>query len=402
MTIDRRTLIRRSCLTAAALAARPRWAAAGFFRNPREARASTPTDTILVIVDMNGGNDGLNTVVPFSDPTYVAARPRIALAGPQLLPLEGGLGLHPSLSRLHDHLGSGRLAIVQGVGYPTPDMSHFVSDDIWEKATLQPQTLSTGWLGRALDLLYAQDADALHSVSVSGDVPALRGDRVTTPVADGSFTYPQYDPPQTDALRALLEAGGAPNRDYVAHVGRLALADSDVLGAAAAAYTSSIVYPDGPFAGGLRSIAGMIFADAGPRMYFIVQGGYDSHSNQLGDHASLLLELDGSLDAFYRDLVEHGQDQRVVILTYSEFGRRVDDNASGGTDHGTAGPMFVLGSKVRGGLYGQPPSLRDLDGDGNLKFSTDFRQVYASILANWIDTDPVPVLYDRFPTIPFL
>jgi len=137
-------------------------------------------------------------------------------------------------------------------------------------------------------------------------------------------------------------------------------------------------------------------------MYFIVQGGYDSHSNQLGDHASLLLELDGSLDAFYRDLVEHGQDQRVVILTYSEFGRRVDDNASGGTDHGTAGPMFVLGSKVRGGLYGQPPSLRDLDGDGNLKFSTDFRQVYASILANWIDTDPVPVLYENFSTIPFL
>jgi len=401
MTIDRRALIRASCMTAGALAA-PRWAAAGVFRRPREARAASPTDTVLVLVKMDGGNDGLNTVVPFADRAYAAARPRIALTGSQLLPLEGGFGLHPSLSRLHGHLGSGRLAIVQSVGYPRPDMSHFRSDDIWEKATLAPEALSTGWLGRALDQLYGQDADGLHSVSVSGDVPALRGDRVTTPVVDGSFSYPHYDPSQTDALRALLAPGGAPNRDWVAHVGRLALADSDTIEAAGAAYSSSIVYPEGGFAGALRSIASMILADAGPRMYFVIQGGYDTHSNQLGDHEKLLLELDGSLDAFYRDLVDHGQDQRVVILTYSEFGRRVEDNASGGTDHGSAGPMFVLGSRVRGGLYGSPPSLNDLDPDGNLKFRIDFRQVYASILADWIGADPVEVLFDSYASIPFL
>ena len=132
------------------------------------------------------------------------------------------------------------------------------------------------------------------------------------------------------------------------------------------------------------------------------QGGYDTHSSQLGDQEKLLAELDDSLDAFYRDLVEHGQDQRVVVMTYSEFGRRVEDNGSGGTDHGSAGPMFVLGSRVTGGLFGTPPSLTDLDPDGNLKFTTDFRQVYASILANWIDADPNPVLKGNYPTLSFL
>jgi uncharacterized protein (DUF1501 family) len=147
--------------------------------------------------------------------------------------------------------------------------------------------------------------------------------------------------------------------------------------------------------------ASVLAADIGPRVFFAGQGGYDTHSNQLGDQEKLLAELDESLDAFYRDLVEHGQDRRVVVMTYSEFGRRVEDNGSGGTDHGSAGPMFVLGTRVRGGFYGAPPSLTDLDPDGNLKFSTDFRQVYSSILANWIDTDPVPIVGD-YPTLSFL
>ena len=170
----------------------------------------------------------------------------------------------------------------------------------------------------------------------------------------------------------------------------------------ARAYTSSVVYPDGGLGAGLRSIATILFADAGPRLFFVAQGGYDTHSTQLGDHEKLLLELDRSLDAFYRDLVEHGQDQRVVVMTYSEFGRRVEDNGSGGTDHRTAAPLFVLGSRVKGGPYGAPPSLTDLDPDGNLKYAIDFRQVYASVLANWIDTDPVPVLNGNYPTLSFV
>jgi uncharacterized protein (DUF1501 family) len=206
----------------------------------------------------------------------------------------------------------------------------------------------------------------------------------------------------TAALKVMFRPAGLPNRDYAGQIGELALADADAMQRAFAEYQTTIAYAeDSALAQSLRLTASVLAADLGPRVFWVGQGGYDTHSNQLGDQEKLLAELDQSLDAFYRDLVEHGQDRRVVVMTYSEFGRRVEDNGSGGTDHGSAGPMFVLGTRVRGGLYGAPPSLTDLDPDGNLKFSTDFRQVYSSILANWIDTDPVPVLGD-YPTLSFL
>ena len=403
MVLDRRTLISRSCMTAAAFAARPKWSAAGIFRDSSQARAAA-SDTILVVVDMNGGNDGLNTVVPFGARAYGAARPRIALSGSQLLPIDSKTGLHASLSHLHGYLQSGKLAIVQGVGYPGPDMSHFRSDDIWETGVAE-RVEGSGWVGRALDQLYRQDSEAIHSVAMSGPVPAFNGEYVTTPVITdpGSFNYPRDDPNQVAALRAMFRPAGAANRDYVAHVGEIALADAESVQAAFASYSSTVVYPENTgLATSLKLTASVIFADLGPRVFWVVQGGYDTHSNELGDHGGLLSELDQSLDAFYRDLVEHGQDRRVVVMTYSEFGRRVEDNGSGGTDHGTAGLMFLLGTKVRGGLFGAPPSLTDLDPDGNLKHSTDFRQVYASLLANWIDTDPVPVLFGGYPTIPLV
>ena len=408
MAIDRRRLIQRSCLTAGAFATRPLWAATGIFRNAHEARTETPRDTILVLVELAGGNDGLNTIVPFADPTYRAARTRIGLAGSQLLPIDAGTGMHPSLSNLHGYLDAGKLAVVQSVGYPGPDLSHFRSDDIWEKASLAPETEATGWLGRALDQIYEQDPDRIHSistssVSVGGDLSAFYSSKVATPVVTdvGSFNYPPYPAPP-EVLRTILRPGGSPNREYAAAIGNLALSDADAVQAAAASYTSTVSYPHGPVAAAFRLTSMVIAADLGARIFFISQGGYDTHSTQLGDHEKLLRELDQSLDAFYRDLVEHGQDQRVVIMTYSEFGRRVEDNASGGTDHGSAAPLFVLGSRVRGGFYGDPPSLTDLDPDGNLKFSIDFREVYASVLANWIDADPVPILYGNYPTLSFL
>ena len=405
MAIDRRTFITGSCMTAAAFAELPKWAAIGPLREPGSRRAAQAADTVLVVVDMNGGNDGLNTLVPFGEPAYAAARPRIALTGSQLLRIDPKTGLHPSLANLYGYLNSGRLAIVQGVGYPRADMSHFRSDDIWEKAVLDPETQATGWIGRTLDQLYAQNADALHGAGLSGDVPALHGRYVTSPVVSdpGSSTYPQNDPAQTAALKTLFPPGGALNRDYVSHVGRLALTDADAIQTALANYQPAVAYPkDSGLANGLSLTVAVIAADLGPRVFWIVQGGYDTHGNQLGDQGTLLRELDQSLDAFYRDLVAHGHDQRVVVMTYSEFGRRVEDNGSGGTDHGTAGLMFVLGTKVRGGLFGTPPSLTELDPDGNLRFSTDFRSVYASILANWIDADPNPILFGNYPMLSFL
>jgi uncharacterized protein (DUF1501 family) len=405
MALDRRTLIARSCMTAAALAARPNWAAAGIFRDGRAARSVADSDTVLVVVDMAGGNDGLNTVVPFADPAYRAARRRIGLTGSQLLSIDAKTGLHPSLSHLHDHLDAGRLAIVQGVGYPGPDMSHFRSDDIWETAVPDPRQVEfRGWLGRALDQLYRQSADALHAVSVSGDVSALHGEYVTTPVIGdpGSYAYPGGNPDRDAALQALFKPGGLANHEYVSHIGEVSLADATAAQTAFASYTSTVTYPDSRLGASLKLTASVLVADLGPRVFCVTQDGYDTHSSQLGDHERLLLDLDQSLDAFYQDLVLHGHDQRVVVMTYSEFGRRVEDNGSGGTDHGTAAPLFVLGSRVKGGIYGAPSSLTNLDADGNLKFTTDFRQVYASVLANWIDADPVEILFGNYPTIAFL
>ena len=410
MTIDRRTLIRRACM-AASMATVPRWAAAGRWRKAsgeRAAAAAASDDTILVVVDLGGGNDGLNTIVPFGDSSYVAARPRVGLSGAQLLPITGepGVGMHPSLSRLHGHLEAGRLALIQSVGYPGPDMSHFRSDDIWEKAGVNPQQESGGWIGRALDQMYRNDPDSIHGVAGS-DVPAFHGSYVTSPTIDS--TGGRGDPAQVQALKNMFAPTGSPNLDYVGHVHQVALADADIIEAALAAYTTDTPYPtpdeDNPQFGPIpfQQVAALIDADIGGRFFWVLQGGYDTHGSQLGDHEKLLDMLDRSLDAFYQDLVAHGHDQKVVIMTYSEFGRRVEDNDSGGTDHGSAAPMFVLGTKVKGGLYGEPPSLTDLDNDGNLKFAVDFRQVYATLLANWIGTDPKPVLGGvDYPKIPLL
>ena len=398
MAIDRRSLLRRSCFAAASFATFPRWAAAGLFRE-RPERASADTDTILVVVQMGGGNDGLNTVVPFADPVYLASRPLLALPGSETLKLDAKSGLHPSLSNFYRYLGSGQLAIVQSVGYPNPDLSHFRSDDIWESA-VPDRVESTGWLGRALKQIYGEDAEQLRGASFVGDVTAFHDVPVMSD--PGSFNYYQDDPALAGALRSLLTPAGPPNRAYVGHIGELAVADVGAVKQALAQYTSAVTYPEGSALGaGLQQMVALIAADVGPRIFFTGQGGYDTHSNQLGDQANLLADLDQSLDAFYRDLVAHGLDRRVVVMTYSEFGRRVEDNGSGGTDHGTANAMFVLGTPVRGGLYGRPPSLEDLDPDGNLKFTTDLRAVYASILAHWIDTDPKSVVGD-FPTIPFV
>ncbi len=407
MTIDRRTLLRRSCLAASA-AVLPKWRAAGLIHPPGAGRKTSATDTVLVVIQLMGGNDGLNTVIPLNDPVYRAARPRVSLTPEQTLPVDAQTGLHPNLPRLHQYLDEGKLAIIQGVGYPRPDLSHFRSTDVWESGVAERNEL-TGWLGRALDSLYRTDATSLHSISWGNESPnAFRGDAVITPaVFDPDHfrfeTDGQDDEAKRSAVRAMLSPIGASEHDFVAEVGSLALAHSEALQAAINSYQSTVVYPDGPLGFWLRLTATAIFADIGPRIYWASQGDYyDTHATQRGVHDDLLADLDACLDAFYRDCVLHGADQRIVVMTWSEFGRRVEDNESGGTDHGTAAPMFVLGTRVRGGLFGEPPSLTDLDPDGNLKYSVDFRQAYASILANWIDADPVPVLFGNYPTLAFL
>jgi uncharacterized protein (DUF1501 family) len=397
---------------AASAAVLPSWGAAGLFRAPGSAKPATATDTILVVVRLGGGNDGLNTVVPIADPAYAAARPRIGLTPEQTLAVDPKTGLHPNLAHLHDYLGQGKLAIVQSVGYPRPDLSHFRSTDVWESGVAEQIELS-GWLGRALDSLYLADAESLHSISWGADSPnAFRGSAGIHSVITPAVFDPDHFRFETDgqdeeakqrAIRAMLAPIGAAEHDFIANVGSIGLADSAAIIAARDSYTTTVTYPDSGLGYWLRLTAAAISADIGPRIYWTDQDAdYDTHATQRGAHDDHLAALDAALDAFYRDLVDHGQDQRVVVMTWSEFGRRVEDNESGGTDHGTSAPMFVLGSRVRGGLFGEPPDLSDLDPDGNLKYAVDFRSVYASILAKWIDADPVEVLYQPYPTLDFL
>ncbi len=406
MTLDRRTLFKRSCLAAAGLAAGPKFVAAGLF----DRRASSVSDTILVVVQMEGGNDPLNTLVPHADPAYPAARQRIGLTGAQTLRVDAQTGLHPNLVNLHRYLGSGKLAIIQGVGYPSPDLSHFNSELYWYRASLLPKR--TGWLGDTLDQLYGgEGTPLLHAVAVGGDVPpAFESGKVdTTTLSDpeslgfptGS-AYPSDDALQQAAFAATLAPIGSKNADFVANVGNVMLRDSTSIRNAAANYRPAVTYPESDLASSLKLVAAVISANIGPRIFWVTQGGYDTHDSQRGPEGQdgLLLDLDRSVSAFYEDL--GGRRDRVLILTWSEFGRRVEENGSGGTDHGAASLLFALGGRVRGGLFGTPLSLTNLDPDGNMIYTTDFRSVYASVLKNWIDADPVPILNGSYPAISFV
>jgi uncharacterized protein (DUF1501 family) len=417
MTISRRRFLQGTCAATAATFALPKWLAAG----PASAAASA-TDTILVIVQMSGGNDGLNTVVPINDPIYRTARPRVSLTPSQTLRVDDRTGFHPNLTSLYAHLNAGRLAVIQGVGYPAPDLSHFRSMDIWQSAIAERQETS-GWISRALDSLYSKDVTTMHALALGYDIPtAFQGGIVPTPVvADPAgfdfFTDPYWpadDAPQRAAINALfaqlvsrrhaarpLPAAMTP-RNEVSKTGSHALAESKSLRSAMTSYQTSIVYPNSDLGNGLKMVSAVINANIGPRIYWVTQEGYDTHDTQRGTHDALLLDLDRSIGAFWQDIQLHNLGNRVVVMTWSEFGRRVEDNASGGTDHGTAGPLFLLGSRIRGGLYGTPPSLSNLDEDGNLRYNVDFRQVYASVLANWIGADPELVLQGRYTRLPIL
>jgi uncharacterized protein (DUF1501 family) len=417
MTFTRRGFIQTSCGIVGASALLPKWAMAGNLGS-----AAAANDNILVVVQLAGGNDGLNTVVPTADTRYSAARSRIALTASQTLKVDARTGLHPNLTALHQHLMSGRLAIMQNVGYPAPDLSHFRSTDIWESGVAE-RVETTGWLGRALDSLYSNDASAIHSIAFGYDMPsAFEGLAVATPVvADPSVFDFQTDPyysdddplqrraiasllsPMTTRRRAIGPSALSPAADpqaAIARVGRNALADAAAIRLAAAGYQPTGTYPASDLGDGLKLAAAVIAANTGARIFWVTQGGYDTHDSERGDHDALLLDLDRSLAAFTTDLAARGSDRRVAVMMWSEFGRRVEDNASGGTDHGTAGPLFVLGTRVRGGLYGDPPNLGDLDEDGNLKYSVDFRRVYASILSDWIGADPRLVLGGDYAPLP--
>jgi uncharacterized protein (DUF1501 family) len=373
-----------------------------------QTQSAAAAGRVLVLVELAGGNDGINTVVPFADPGYARARRRLRLPARDLVRLTDQVGLHPALAPLAPSWEAGRLAIVQGVGYPNPTRSHFESQAIWQTARRDfIRERGVGWFGRVQDQSPGHTGQGVFVGT--GPVPlALRGLRhscVSVERLEECRLAPEL-PARGPA--ALLPAGPNAGDDLLAFTRRTALDayGSTELPRRSRRKSGETSYPPTPLAGRLRTVAAMIRGELRASVYYVIQDGggdgasnYDTHYGQLPRHAGLLGELAAAWRAFLADLEGAGLGDRVVLLAYSEFGRRVAENASGGTDHGTAGPVLLAGRPVRGGLVGATPSLLDLE-EGDLRTTLDFRRVYASVLEDWLALPSREVLAGRYERLP--
>jgi uncharacterized protein (DUF1501 family) len=376
--------------------------------------AATPSPekdrSILVLVQLAGGNDGLNTVIPYEDPEYYRLRPTIGIKKETALRLNDTLGLHPSLAALHGLINDGRAGIIQNVGYPNPNHSHFRSSEIWETGSESNEFLPHGWIGRFLDNACG---GAPGTAGTGGDPVAVH---VTNELPQ---SFQSRWPQSTFGLRS---GGNRNNRENLAFLEKLVKQDDHEANANASflratmmdalvteqrvqkvlgGYRSESAYPGNNFAQSLRNVAALISAGMSTRVYFVSLGGFDTHSNQVNNHANLLRTLSEGLAAFQKDLIAKKLDSQVLTMTFSEFGRRPNENESRGTDHGTAAPLFVMGSQIKSPLHGTPPSLK-LQKNKDLEFSTDFRQIYATVLDKWFACPTAQVLGKGYEPLSFI
>ncbi|MDP9018944.1 MAG: DUF1501 domain-containing protein [Candidatus Eremiobacteraeota bacterium] len=369
---------------------------------------AAPDDSVLVIIQMGGGNDGLNTVIPYSDDAYHRARPSIAIDPKSVLRVDDRIALNPALAGVMELYKEGRVAIVQGVGYPNPDRSHFRATEIWETAA-PAKLVSTGWLGRWLDGDQTRHGGGTFEAVALGDVvpAALSAQHVDVPAIGSltSFAYQTGRDSLSKRSAGILFDGAGPGQspylNLIEGTSRLAYHGGDLLRSKIAAYQPAVTYPSDPFSRQLELAAQIIGSKTGTRIVFVSIGSFDTHVNQRAQQDRLLKYMGDGLRAFYKDLQAHGHAERVLTMTFSEFGRRVSQNAGNGTDHGTAMPLFVIGGSVKGGTYGEHPSLTDLD-HGDLKFNIDFRNVYATVLHRWLGREPDPILFGNFPPLGFV
>jgi uncharacterized protein (DUF1501 family) len=369
------------------------------------AAAGAANDHVLVVVELNGGNDGLNTLIPFEDPLYYTNRRTLGIPAQEVVKLNDRVALHPKLAPLGELFKQGRVVALQGVGYPNPDRSHFRSMEIWHTASVAPQVPPAGWLGRFLDATRPATADPpLRGLGLSEALPqALRTQSGAVPVIGELEALIQDDTSRAaeSALMRKLSIDGAKGAGPLGFLRQQAEASyraAETLQKAAQSYRSTVAYPEGELGGQLRRAAQVLAGDTKARVLFASQGGYDTHATQADTHGAQLDHLAQSLAAFDKDMAGLKLADRVVILVFSEFGRRVDENASRGTDHGAASCAFLVGSKVKGGLAGQYPSLEKL-GEGDLIHTTDFRSVYATLLTGWLGCPAEKVLGERFPAL---
>jgi uncharacterized protein (DUF1501 family) len=363
--------------------------------------------SILVLVQLAGGNDGLNTVIPFADPHYYQLRPTLAIPQGSVLPISDTLGLHPSCAALQGLMKDGKLAIVQNVGYPNPNHSHFRSTEIWETASPSDEFLSTGWVGRYLDNACAgspandHDPLAVHVNTLNGVPETFQGaqDHPTFGLLPSGVG--RRDSEETRRLLGTTGGAAGGERGFLQQTLMDSLVTETKVQKMLTDYRPMAEYPANPFATSLRSVAGLIAAGLPTRVYFVTLTGFDTHYNQAGTQANLLTTLSTGLASFQKDLAAHRLDGQVTTMTFSEFGRRPFENESKGTDHGTAAPLFVMGSRIKAGLHGTPPSL-DLPKNQDVTFSTDFRSVYATMLEDWLGYPSEPVLGGKFAPLPLI
>lgn len=402
--LTRRELLAKGTMIAVGLST-PRWLAAvahGDLIRAARGRKVDP-DNILVVCQLSGGNDGLNTVVPFADPLYAKARPTLALKGDEVLHLNDTMGLHPTMGGLATLYKEGKVAVVQNVGYPNPNRSHFKSMDIWQSASPDAK-LPYGWIGRSMDERAAQQMyNPVACVGLSTERPlALQAKDASIPCfasladikslvgnADAEKLLRQIqgrDAEQGSAIRTIQDAN------------RAALDAMNLLNSKLDGAKPKQTYGENGFGRGFAQISQLLMASPQTRVVYFSHGGFDTHSRQKDAHAKLMQEFSDAVLAFQREMESAGLDKKVTLLVFSEFGRRVEENGSLGTDHGEAAPMFLIGSRVKGGFHGPNPDLANLS-RGDVPWKTDFRSVYATTLENWLGNDAGLVLGQEFPTL---
>lgn len=360
-------------------------------------------DRVLVVIQLAGGNDGLNTLVPFKDDAYYKARPKLAITREKVLKLTDELALHPETGELRKLYDAGQLAIVSNVGYPNPNRSHFRATEIWETGVPDKDVL-TGWVGRYFDAECRGVASPMLGLQL-GEKPAMtfahpKG-RAVTLTNPSLFQWDTGAPGKAmDRLNAV-EATDNPQLDFLQRIGNETLSLSRKIQDALKDTKTAAEYAPFNFSQSLKVVAQMIAANVPTRVYYVSLGGFDTHTTQASRHAGLLQELSQGIGSFVADLKAMGHLDRTLVMTFSEFGRRVAENEQLGTDHGTANVMFLAGGTVKPGIHGGSPNLTDLD-EGDLKFKTDFRSVYAAVLTNWFRADAKKVLGGEFKTVPCL
>ena len=383
-----------------------------FAQAAQESAAAAKNDRVLVVVELSGGNDGLNTLIPFENDLYYKNRRVLGIPKANVHKLAEGIGLHPSLEPLAELYKEGRLSVVQGVGYPEPDRSHFRSMEIWQTASIEKIAPLTGWLGRVVDQLPQQaDAAALPGLAFTGSLPqACHSEKTVMPVIGELATFANAEQPEQKEIALRRKSSTASGKttgpgngpvQFLRNQSAAVYRTVDKLKVASEKYKSTVEYPGSPLGGQLKHAAQILAGDLGVRVMYTSQDGYDTHSNQLEQHAGLLADLAASLAAFDKDLQNLGLADQVAVVVFSEFGRRVDENASSGTDHGAASCLFVAGAKVKGGLCGEYPRLNKLK-EGDLIFNTDFRSVYATLLDKWLGCESKKILGSEFPALNFV